>query len=111
MRCGSLTSSPAVDTASNPMNEKKIVPAAAPIPATPNGAKSRRFPELNAVNPMMTNISRTDSLMITMTALTAADSLAPRMSRKAHMVISTTAGRFSTPGLSSKGAADSACGS
>ena len=28
--CGSFTSSPAVETASRPMKEKKIVPAAAP---------------------------------------------------------------------------------
>ena len=35
VRCGSFTSSPAVDTASRPMNEKKIVPAAA---VTPGGA-------------------------------------------------------------------------
>jgi hypothetical protein len=40
--CGSLTSSPAVDTASRPMNEKKIVPAATLTPANPNGAKSAK---------------------------------------------------------------------
>ena len=38
--CGSLTSSPAVETASRPMNEKKIVPAAAPMPATTDGAEA-----------------------------------------------------------------------
>ena len=34
-RCGSLTSSPAVETASRPMKEKKIVPAAALMPRRP----------------------------------------------------------------------------
>ncbi len=35
VRCGSLTSSPAVETASRPMKEKKIVAAAALTPAAP----------------------------------------------------------------------------
>ncbi len=35
VRCGFFTSSPAVATASAPMNEKKIIPAAAPTPAAP----------------------------------------------------------------------------
>jgi len=39
-RRGLCTSSPAVDTASNPMKEKKIDPAAAPMPASPNATIS-----------------------------------------------------------------------
>ena len=110
VRCGSLTSSPAVDTASRPMKEKKIVPAAAPIPETPNGAKSLRLPESNAVKPMTMNMPSTDSLMMTMTVLTAADSLAPRISNSAQSAIRMTAGRLSTPGLSSHGACESESG-
>ena len=90
VRCGSLTSSPAVDTASRPMNEKKIVPAAAAMPAKPNGAKSAKWSPSNAVNAMTMNIASTVSLITTMIALTLADSLAPRISSSAHSATSTT---------------------
>ncbi len=110
--CGFLTSSPAVDTASSPMKVKKIVLAAAVIPAKPACQKSAKWSVVNAVNAMRTNIASTQSLMITMTVLTVADSLAPRISNSAHMTISTMAGRLTMPGLSlPHGAAISACGS
>ena len=113
-RCGSRTSSPAVDTASSPMNEKKIVAAAALIPAAPAPQKSSKWSPLNAVNPMITNSISTASLMITMTVLTSADSLAPRISSIMHISTSTTAGRLISPvTLSSYGMGeyDSASGS
>ena len=53
---------------------------------------------------MTMNITSTDSLMTTMTALIAADSLAPRISSSAHRQIRMTAGRLRMPGSSSKGA-------
>ncbi len=60
------------------------MPAAAPMPATPNGANSANRSVSKAVKAMTANITSTPSLMITMTALTFADSLAPRMSSRAH---------------------------
>ncbi|SKT92244.1 Uncharacterised protein [Mycobacteroides abscessus subsp. abscessus] len=94
---------------------KKIVPAAAPIPLTPNGAKSEKLPAWNAVNAMIANTERTASLSSTMTVLTSADSLVPRMSRIAHMMMSRTAGRLSqgcgaAGSAPSQGAALIACG-
>ncbi len=86
------------------------MPAAEPMPDTPRGAKSLRWPASKAVNATTTNISRTPSLITTMMALTLADSLAPRMSSSAHIPIRTIAGRFTTPGCDSHGPADSACG-
>ena len=76
------------------MNVKKMVPAADPMPATPNGAKSLRWSASKAVNAMTANMTSTPSLISTMIALTLADSLAPRISSSAHIAISTTAGRF-----------------
>lgn len=108
--CGSFTSSPAVDTASRPMYEKKIVPAAEPMPATPNGTKSLRWSALYALNAMIMNMPSTPSLISTMIALTLADSLAPRINSSAHSPIRMTAGRFTQPGWVSHGAADNTCG-
>ena len=71
-----------------------MVPAAEPMPATPNGAKSLRWLASKAVNAMITNIASTPSLITTMIALTVADSLAPRISSSAHIAIRTIAGRF-----------------
>ena len=64
--CGSFTSSPAVDTASRPMKEKKIVPAAVATPAAPKGAKSAKWSASNAVKAMIENITSTVSLITTM---------------------------------------------
>ncbi len=71
-----------------------MVPAADPIPETPNGAKSRRWFASNAVKATITKTTSTPSLIITMMALTLADSLAPRMSNNAHITINRTAGTF-----------------
>ncbi len=95
--CGSLTSSPAVDTASRPMKEKKMVPAAVATPAAPSGAKSAKWLDWNAVKAMIENITSTVSLMTTMIALTLADSLAPRISRNMQSTVKITAGRLITP--------------
>ena len=65
--CGFLTSSPAVDTASRPMNEKKMVAAPRLVClATPASMNPAKWSALNAVNAITTNISSTPSLMITM---------------------------------------------
>ena len=95
--CGSFTSSPAVETASRPMKEKKIVPAAAPTPAAPKGAKSAKWLASKAVKAMIENITNTDSLITTMTAFTLADSLAPRISSSMHRPTRITAGRLMIP--------------
>ena len=79
------------------MNEKKIVAAAALMPDAPESQKFEKWSALKAVSPMITNIISTPSLMITMTVLTIADSLAPRISRIVHIRISTTAGRLIRP--------------
>ncbi len=71
-----------------------MVPAAEPMPATPNGAKSRSWLESNAVNATITNIASTPSSISTMIAFTRADSIAPRISSSAHSPIRTIAGRF-----------------
>lgn len=81
------------------------------MPCTPNGRKSEKLPESNAVKAIATNMPRTAILMMTMIALARADSLAPRMSSSAHIATSTTAGRFRTPGFGSKGPAMIASGS
>jgi hypothetical protein len=109
--CGSLTSSPAVDTASRPMNEKKIMLAAVVMPAMPLSQKPWKWSALNAVSAMMMNIPSTPSLISTMIVLTKADSLAPRISSSMHITISKTAGRLTMPGVSSQGADVSDCGS
>lgn len=71
-----------------------MVPAADPMPATPNGAKSRRWCASKAVKATIANMTSTPSLIITMMALTFADSLAPRTSNSAHIPISAIAGTF-----------------
>ena len=79
------------------MNEKKIVPAAALMPADPDAQKLSNRSALNAVRPITMNITRTLSLTRTMIVLTRADSLAPRISNKVHSTTSTIAGRFTRP--------------
>ena len=87
-----------------------MVPAAEPIPATPRGAKSAKRSVSNAVNAITANITSTPSLISTITVLTLADSLAPRISSIAHMLTRNTAGRLMMPGVVSHGAAEMACG-
>ncbi len=108
--CGFLTSSPAVETASSPMKVKKMELAARVMPPKPLSQKPAKWSVLNAVNATATNKPSTHSLRITITVLTAADSLAPRISRSAHMMMRTMAGRLTMPGFSPHGAVDSACG-
>ena len=79
------------------MKEKKIVPAAALMPAGPASQKPLKWSASKAVMPMTTNISSTVSLIITMIVFTRADSLAPRMSSTMHISTSTTAGRLMIP--------------
>ena len=86
------------------------MPAAALIPAAPNGAKFAKRSDSNAVNAITANITSTPSLMITITAFTAADSLAPRISNMAHSITRKVAGRLMIPGSVSQGAAENACG-
>ena len=103
---GFLTSSPAVDTASNPMNEKKMPPVAAHTPWAPKGAKSARLLEFQPWSPITMNMIRTAILTSTMMAFAVADSLAPRTNSSTHNPTSTMAGRLMIPGSLSQGAAD-----
>src|ERR1700733_12723280 len=75
------------------------------MPDTPKGARSLKLPALNAVNAIAENNTSTLSLISTITAFALADSLAPRINSSAHI-----AGRFTTPGSGSHGAAEIACG-
>ena len=61
------------------------------------GAKSDRLSEFQPWIPSTMNSSSTPILIITMTALTLADSLAPRISSSVHSTIRTTAGRLNMP--------------
>ena len=79
------------------MKEKKIVPAAALMPADPDAKKLSKRSASNAVSPIKMNITRTVSLMSTMIVLTLADSLAPRISSSVHKATSTIAGRLTSP--------------
>ena len=108
LRRGFFASSPAAATLSRPMKEKKMTPAAAVMPAKPNGAKLARLSEFQPWTPMTMNMIRTPILMTTMTALVFADSLTPRISSSAHMMIRITAGRLMMPPCS--GAFDTASG-
>src|SRR3981081_2383131 len=109
--CGSFTSSPAVDTASRPMSDKKIRLAAVVMPSMPLSQKPWKWSALNAVSAMMMNIDSTPSLISTMTVITAAASLAPRISSSMHIATSKAAGRLTMPGVASHGADVSDCGS
>jgi hypothetical protein len=64
VRRGLRTSSPAVETASRPMKVKKIVEAAAPIPAIPKGTNGSRLSPEKPENPMTTNRTRTATLRL-----------------------------------------------
>ena len=94
--CGLRTSSLAVATASRPIYEKKMTPAAPLIPDA-CAKKFSKWSALNAENPMTMNIASTPSLMHTMIALIVADSEAPRMRSSMHRSTSTTAGRLTMP--------------
>src|ERR1700712_3892447 len=97
LRRGFFTSSPAVDTASSPMNEKKMTPAAVITPLKPNGANGAKLSEFQPLIPMTMNRISTVILITTIVALTFADSLVPRMSSRAHSTTRTTAGRLTIP--------------
>ena len=74
-----------------------MMPAAPVMPVTPNGAKSAKLSVFQPLIPTTMNSTSTASLISTMVALTAADSLAPRISSSAHRPTSTTAGRLTIP--------------
>ena len=73
------------------------MPAAAVMPADPAAQKLSNRSAWKAVRPITMNRPRTLSLISTMTVLTFADSLAPRMSSRVHKNTSTIAGRFTRP--------------
>ena len=85
-----------------------MMPAAEVIPLRPAGAKSERLSESQPVTAITTKKASTPSLIITMIALTRADSLAPRSRSDAHSAIRITAGMLNTPPCS--GACDSDSG-
>ena len=74
-----------------------MMPAAEVIPFTPAGAKSERLSESQPEMPSTMKSSSTPSLIITMIALTLADSLAPRSSRNMHSTMRMTAGTLKMP--------------
>src|SRR5215208_5540532 len=74
-----------------------MIPAAPVIPANPNGAKLAKLSLVQPNRPTTMNRTNTPSLISTITALTVADSLAPRISSSAHNPTSTTAGRLISP--------------
>ena len=80
------------------------------MPETPKGARSAKWCALNAVNAIAENSTSTAILIITMTALALADSLAPRINRTAHITTKTIAGRLTMPGSASHGPAEIVCG-
>jgi hypothetical protein len=79
-----------------------MMPAAELIPSKPKGAKSERLSESQPVTPTATNSSSTPSLIATITVLTVADSLAPRISSSMQRKIRTTAGTLNTPSCSAR---------
>jgi len=74
-----------------------MIPAAEVTPLRPAGAKSDRLSAFQPVIPRTTNRASTPILIITMIALTFADSLAPRRSSAAHSTIRITAGMLRIP--------------
>ena len=85
-----------------------MIPAADVMPPSPNGVKSDRLSELQPCTPSTTNSTSTPILIITITALTFADSLAPRISSSVQSPTRTTAGRLKMPPAS--GACDNDVG-
>lgn len=78
-----------------------MMPAADVTPSKPNGVKSDRLSESQPVAPTTMNSRSTPSLIITMIALTFADSLAPRISSDMHSSTRMTAGTLKKPSCSS----------
>src|SRR4051794_14232032 len=85
-----------------------MIPAADVMPETPKGAKSERLSEFQPLSPTTMNSASTPSLIRTITALTFADSLAPRISSSVQSTTRTIAGRLMMP--SASGAFDSESG-
>ena len=77
-----------------------MMPAAEVTPSKPKGVKSERLSEFHPVTPTATKNSRTLILIATITVLTVADSLAPRISSSMQSTIRTTAGRLKIPSAS-----------
>ena len=86
-----------------------MIPAADVMPLVPNGVNSDRLSEFQPCRPSTTNSASTESLISTITVLTRADSLAPRISSRVQSPMRTTAGRLNTPPCS--GALEMASGS
>src|SRR6185437_6126359 len=104
-RCGFRASCAAVDTASNPMNAKKITPAPRSTPLHP---KTPKWPSLGGTNgcqfarlmyaaPNATNNSSTTTLMITITVLSPADSRMPMMRSTEIASTTSAASTLNTP--------------
>src|SRR6185312_1290172 len=104
-RCGLRASCAAVDTASNPMNAKKITPAPRSTPLQPyspkwpalGGMKGCQFARLMYAAPNATNNSRTTTLITTMTVLSPADSRIPMMSSIEIASTTSAAGMLKMP--------------
>src|SRR5919112_5646066 len=96
-RLGRFTSSPEVDTASNPMYAKKIAAAAVLTPLKPCGMNGWMLSDLNAVNARIRNSTSTLSLISTITVLALALSFTPRMSTAATASTRNAAGTLMMP--------------
>ena len=96
-RDGLTTSSPEVDTASNPMYAKKIAAAAVVTPWNPLGENGVRLSALNAVKASARNSSSTTSLTSTMIVLARALSLIPTISSAVTASTRNAAGRLTVP--------------
>src|SRR2546425_10286300 len=100
-RCGSLASSAAVLTASNPMYEKKMIAAPTLMPLRPCGAKLGVVHSSGRMylRPTNRNSAMIPTLIATMTVFTRADSLVPMTSSQVMNATIASAGRLNTMGM------------
>src|SRR5512137_1837661 len=97
LRCGSLVSSAAVDTASKPTKAKKMIEAAATALPGPKGMNGTKFSDCMAGTESAMNAASAATLTTTSTALTVALSLVPTTSSAVTATEMNTAGRLIRP--------------
>src|SRR5690242_12744165 len=104
-RCGLRASCAAVETASKPMNAKKLTPAPRSTPLRPyspkwpalGGMNGCQFARLMYAAPNAANNSSTTTLITTMPVLSPADSRMPMMSNTEIASTTTAAGMLKMP--------------
>jgi hypothetical protein len=94
---GLRASSAAVETASNPMNAKKMIAAPVNAPPQPCGVKGLKLAPEKYAAPTMRKMVSALSLMSTMTVLKLTASLTPRPSMKARTSTIKIAGMLMMP--------------